>query len=64
VAGDAAVLINPLEQEELTEALRNVLSDDKLRGELVEKGLERVHEFTWDKTARNMLKVYEETCSG
>jgi glycosyltransferase involved in cell wall biosynthesis len=64
VAGDAAVLINPLEQEELTEALRKVLTDDALRADLVEKGLKRVHDFTWTKTAQNMLAVYEETCDG
>lgn len=61
VAGDAALLVNPLEQDELTEALRTVLSDDKLRAELVEKGLKRVHDFTWKKTAQNMLNVYEDT---
>jgi glycosyltransferase involved in cell wall biosynthesis len=61
VAGDAAALVDPLNQEQLTEALRNVLADDTLRQDLVEKGLKRVHEFTWEKTARNMLKVYEET---
>ena len=64
VAGDAAILVNPLNVEELAEAFHRILTDDTLRNDLIEKGLKRAQEFTWEKTAQETLRVYGKTCSG
>ncbi len=58
VAGDAAILIDPLSIEEIAEAMNRVLSDASLKNDLVKKGLGRAKEFTWDKTAKKTKEIY------
>lgn len=60
VAGPAAVLVNPYNIAGLVEAMGKVLSDKNLREDLIEKGLNRAKEFSWEKCARQTLGVYEE----
>lgn len=60
IAGDAAVLVDPLNVEEITGAIYNVLSNSELRRQLVKKGLERAKDFSWEKTARETLALYKE----
>lgn len=59
VAGDAAILIDPNSPEELTEAMGKVLSDEALQQEMIKKGLQRVKQFSWKKTAEKTLAAYE-----
>jgi len=58
VAGDAAVLIDPLQSSELAQAIENVVHDTGLRNFLVEKGRQRALGFTWESTADQTLDVY------
>ena len=58
VAGDAAVLVNPLDVEELSREICRLLRDEKARRELAARGIERAKEFRWDKTARETLELY------
>jgi glycosyltransferase involved in cell wall biosynthesis len=60
VAGDAAVLVNPEDVEELAEAMMRVLSDDSLQSQLRSRGLERAKQFTWQRAAQQTLAVYRE----
>jgi glycosyltransferase involved in cell wall biosynthesis len=62
VAGNAALLVDPLNTAQLTEALHRVLCDEALRGDLVQKGYRRAGEFTWERTARKALDVYAKAC--
>jgi glycosyltransferase involved in cell wall biosynthesis len=64
VAGDAALLVNPYDVEELASAIEKVLSDSELRTKLITKGLERARLFSWEKTARETLAVYQEVGQG
>ena len=57
VAGQAALLVNPNNHEELAEKIKNILDDNNLRQDLINKGLERVKEFSWDKCARETSDV-------
>lgn len=59
VVGDAAVMINPFEIGEITDALEMVLNDESLRKLLIEKGLVRAQFFTWQKTAGEYLEVFK-----
>lgn len=59
VAGDAALLFDPDDQEEMIEVLGRALNDDATRKSLVEKGLARASQFTWERSADRMLAVYE-----
>jgi len=59
VTGDAALLFDPLDVEGLTAAMGRILGDEKLREELVERGLERARGFSWERCARQTLAVLE-----
>lgn len=58
VVGDAALLINPENVDELTVAMSRVLADEKLRREMRDKGLKRAQLFSWERAARETLDVY------
>lgn len=58
VAGDAALLFDPREEARIAEAIRRLLSEPGLAARLRERGLARVREFTWERTARATLESY------
>ncbi|MBU7025213.1 MAG: glycosyltransferase family 4 protein [Theionarchaea archaeon] len=64
VAGDAAVLVNPYSVDDITSGLKKVLTDLALREELREKGLKRVQEFSWERSAKEHWSIYEEVFNG
>jgi len=59
VAGDAAILVNPYDEEEIAQAMKRVLSNPDLREKMKRKGLERAKLFSWEQTAKKTLKVYQ-----
>lgn len=63
VGGDAALYINPASKESLIEKMEMLLLDDSLRSELRHKSLIRAGIFSWEKTARIVLEVYQKTIS-
>lgn len=50
-AGDAALYVSPKEMDAWIEAFQRVATDASFRAALREKGLERVKQFSWQKTA-------------
>jgi glycosyltransferase involved in cell wall biosynthesis len=58
VAGDAGLLVGPMDVEELAEAMYRLLQDAALREELSQLGLERAAHFSWERTARETVSVY------
>jgi glycosyltransferase involved in cell wall biosynthesis len=63
VAGDAALLVDPLNTEQLTSALQQVATNERLRDELAEKGFRQVQKFSWRRSAEETLRVLEDaTC--
>ena len=62
VAGDAALLVNPEDTDELADAMVRVLDDQSLRAMLREKGLQRAKQFTWERAARRTVALYRELC--
>lgn len=59
VAGDAALLVDPLDDRAWVEALSQVLSDASLRERLSRKGLERASSFRWQTTAHQLRSALE-----
>jgi len=57
--GDAAIYVDPTSTEDIAKKLDQVLSDSKLRQELIEKGRKQVLKFDWENTARETLSVLE-----
>ena len=61
VAGNAAVLVNPYETNEIAAAMQRICSNRDLRKDLIAKGSKNVKRFSWEKTAEKTLSVYEES---
>ncbi|MEF3691793.1 MAG: glycosyltransferase family 1 protein [Candidatus Moraniibacteriota bacterium] len=59
IAGEAAYFVNPIDIEEMSEAMVNFSQDSGLRSELRERGLKRAEDFSWEKTARETLEIYK-----
>lgn len=59
VTGDAALLVDPTDVAQLADAMCLVLSQPALAAELRAKGLARAVQFSWERTARETLSVYE-----
>jgi len=62
VAGDAAILFDPYNVDDMADKIYKVLSDGSLRERLIEKGFKRCDNFSWEKCARETLNIYE-NCS-
>jgi glycosyltransferase involved in cell wall biosynthesis len=60
VTGGAAMLFDPHSPAELSQAILKVTGEPAVRRDLVERGLARVREFTWERTARETLEVFKE----
>jgi glycosyltransferase involved in cell wall biosynthesis len=59
ICGDAAYLIDPLDEENLVDGLRRVLEDKNLQKKLGENGRKRATEFSWERAARETTAVYD-----
>jgi glycosyltransferase involved in cell wall biosynthesis len=64
VAGDAAILFDPLDRRGLSATMMQVLSDDDVRRQLTDHGRQQASKFSWDDTARGMVSVYERVAQG
>ncbi len=60
VVGKAALLVNPLDINQIADAMYQVISDPKLAERLSQLGLERVKQFSWSTVARHTLSIYYE----
>lgn len=58
IAGDAAYYVNPMNVDELSEAMLRFSQDENFRNGFKEKGFEQVKKFDWQKTARETLEIY------
>ncbi len=60
VAGDAAALIDPDDDEELASIILRVMSDDRLNASMRAASLAQSARFSWDETARRTINAFEE----
>jgi len=63
VAGEAALLVDPRDIDQLCDAMERVLRDKRLQGALRKRGLKRAQGFSWERAARETIAVYQETAS-
>lgn len=59
VAGDAALLVNPLEPESIVEGILRIARDPELGRELAAKGAARVKQFSWDRAVELTEAAFE-----
>ena len=58
VAGDAALLIDPIDTGSITRAMNQILDDVDLRAQLIQNGLSRANTFTWQRCAEQTVSCY------
>lgn len=58
VVGDAALLIDPENVEEIEQAIIQVLSDEQLRESLITKGDVRASSYSWELTTAKFLGIF------
>lgn len=63
VAGDAALLVDPLDPDQIAEAMATLLTDNSLRRSLIERGLQRSQRFSWKEAAHRILGAYKDAAS-
>jgi glycosyltransferase involved in cell wall biosynthesis len=64
IGGEAALYINPESTDDIREKVDQLMRNQKLKDELIKKGLARSKEFSWEKTAEATAKVYESLVEG
>ncbi|MBC1220938.1 glycosyltransferase family 1 protein [Nostoc sp. UCD120] len=57
VAGDAAILIDPYNTGEITEAMQAIATDSALRSHLSSQGITHSQQFSWEKTGKATVEV-------
>ena len=64
VAGDAAELFDPLDEDAMAAAIGRLLEDRDRAADLVRRGRERVKQFTWEASAAGVWRTYERAVRG
>jgi glycosyltransferase involved in cell wall biosynthesis len=60
VCGDAAYYVNPYDVEDIARGIETVLSDEKLREDLIKKGFENIKRFSWEESAKKIVQIMRE----
>ncbi len=58
VAGGAALLVDPYDEDAIASAMVRATTDDYLRTELIEKGRQRARSFSWAQSVRKIHDIY------
>lgn len=61
VVGNAALVTDCRKPEDLAESIYRVISDEKLKQELIESGFDRAKTFDWKETAEKTIDTYRKT---
>lgn len=59
VLGEAAVFFDPYNKKDMANKIEQVMKNEKLREDLIDKGFEQYKKFSWDKAAKETLEVYQ-----
>ena len=60
VVGEAGILVDPYNVDELAQAMITVLGDDKFKRELSRKSVAQAQKFSWDKAANAYMDLFRE----
>ncbi len=64
VIGEAGIMVDPYDTDSLAQAMKEVLTNRKLRDEMVNKGLEQSKRFSWERAAEQTQQVYDKVAGG
>ncbi|PLK45501.1 glycosyltransferase family 1 protein [Emticicia sp. TH156] len=60
VAGNGALLVDPTQPEQIAEKIIKVLTDNEIRKTSIDYGIKRAAMFSWQKTAQEVVSIYNE----
>jgi glycosyltransferase involved in cell wall biosynthesis len=60
VGGDAVITCDPYDPADIAEKMKLVVSNPALQEELIQKGLRRLQDFSWEKTTEELMQVFRE----
>ncbi len=58
VYGDAALYFDPLDVDQMAKSIDSVISDEKMRQDMIKRGYKRFSEYSWKRTAKQTRSVY------
>jgi len=64
VVGNAALLFDPYNINEMASVIERAVTDKDLSQKLVQRGFERIKKYSWENTAKEVLRVFEEVYNG
>jgi len=59
VGGDAVIYVNPNDINDIKEKIQIVLNNEGLQKQMIQKGLKRAKEFTWEKSAKKHIELFQ-----
>jgi glycosyltransferase involved in cell wall biosynthesis len=59
VVGDAGIMINPTDSDQLCQAILDLINNADLRNQLSQKGRDRAQQFSWSKCAQETVEIYK-----
>ena len=60
ISGQAAYLVDPETEDEIAQVILEIIKDKNLRKNLIDRGKERIKQFSWVETAEEVIKIYRE----
>jgi glycosyltransferase involved in cell wall biosynthesis len=63
IVGDAAILVNPENVFDIAHGIKDALVDTALRAELIRRGREQAARYSWARTAKQVLEIYQEAAA-
>jgi glycosyltransferase involved in cell wall biosynthesis len=58
LVGEAAIKINPCDNNELTKAMANILGNQQLKNEMINKGFSQACKFSWDIASAQYIRIF------
>jgi glycosyltransferase involved in cell wall biosynthesis len=63
VVGDAALLFDPMQPDDLTAQMEQLIESDDLKKDLRQKGLLRAAQYSWDLIGEQVFQIYRKVAS-
>ncbi|MFM7372780.1 MAG: glycosyltransferase family 1 protein, partial [Sphaerospermopsis kisseleviana] len=63
VVGNAAVLVNPMDIQTMSESVVRLTYNSSNRPNLIIQGFARAKQLTWKKSAEHLVSIYEQLTS-
>lgn len=58
VAGEAAIMTDPLDYRKISKSIEVILNDEQLREKMINEGIKQANKFSWDSSAEKLKNIY------